>query len=109
MRRALYISLLLWLPLLAAAGGVFLAEVYPLYPGSPLFLSLLGLWLLNGFICLVAAIGVWRQVFLGLFPGRAAAVPIALAALGSLLGIAPAYVLLDLFLKLLEYLRRWPG
>ena len=102
--HALYIFILLYFPLLLAAGAVFTGDFRPQALGSPLFRALFLLWLTDGFACMVLAIVLWQRLVAGIFPRRATWLLGFLSLAAFVMGIPPAYITVELFIKLFEYL-----
>ncbi|HUT53778.1 MAG TPA: hypothetical protein VM658_10325 [bacterium] len=104
MRRVLYISLILYLPLLITAGADLFGDFRPETFGSRLFRALFVIWVLDGSACLVAGIALLRRlVRRAILPGSAAWWwPLSIA--GVIAGIPPAYILVELAVKLAWYL-----
>jgi len=105
MQRALYIFLILYFPLLAAAladllGG-WQSESFLSWTFRALFL----LWLFDGLACLVAGLIVLQREFVRRDRNRMLrAAPLALA--GVVLGLPPNYLLVELALKMVHFLRQ---
>jgi len=104
MRRALYISVLLYLPLLLASAAVFFGDFRTETLGSSLFQTLFILWVLDGFVCLVSGISAIRTVYMEIFSSKKSAPLAVLSLIAVLLGIPPAYILVEMASKLARYL-----
>jgi hypothetical protein len=105
MRRVLYISLILYLPLLAAAGADLFGDFRPEALGSRLFRALFLIWVLDGTVCLVAAVALLRRLLRrAILPEHAAwCWPLGIA--GVIAGVPPAYILVELAVKLAWYVK----
>ena len=105
MHRALHIFLLLYFPLLAAALGRLFAGRGPESFVSWSFRALFLLWLVDGLACLVAGLIVLKRELARRDRKRMLRlVPPALA--GVVLGLPPNYLLVELALKLVQFLRQ---
>jgi hypothetical protein len=105
MRRALYISLILYLPLLAAAGADLFGDFRPETLGSRLFRALFLIWVLDGSVCLVAAVALLRRLILRAVLPENAAWCWPLSITGVIAGVPPAYILVELAVKLIWYVQ----
>jgi hypothetical protein len=104
MRRVLYISLILYLPLLLASAAIFFGDFRTETLGSSLFQALFMLWVLDGFVCLVSGISAIRAVYTEIFSSKKNASLAALSLIAVLFGIPPAYILVEIASKLARYL-----
>lgn len=99
----LKISLILYLPMLAAVAAVFFGDFRPDSLGSPLAKALFLLWALDGLLCLVSGVAVIMALLRGeAFENKA--FHWVLSIFGSVMGLLPAFILVELFYKLLLYL-----
>lgn len=103
MERALYIFLALYFPLLGTAGLDLFRDFRPEALGSPLFRLLIWLWLLDGLLCLVTGIGRLRRLYQARSLAGRGLVQALLAVAAILLGLPPAYILLELTIKIYQY------
>lgn len=68
------------------------------------------IWVIDGFICLVSGIGVMRQTLAGMFSRARVSWYVLLSLFAILIGIPPAYILVDLAYKaVLFVLAQTPG
>lgn len=101
----LYICMFLYFPLLLSAATVFTGDFRPQALGSPLFRALFLLWLVDGWACMILSIMVLRRLFLGVFPAPTAWLLGVICLVSLAMGILPAYILVELAIKLIDYLR----
>jgi len=103
-RYALYICLLLYFPLLFTSGAVFAGDFRPEALGSPLFRALFLLWVADGFAGMILSVVILRRLALGIIEPKASW-PLGFLSLAALvMGILPAYILVELAVKLIHYL-----
>ena len=102
MRRALHISLILYLPLALLAAMVFMRG-FPDSWQSSIFWTLFWLWLLDGSAGLVTGIMVLSRFSRTNFSEGTGRSLMIFSGLGILLGLLPAYILVELGLKLFQY------
>jgi len=103
--RALYILLILYFPVLLAlvaqVGGDFRPDILE----SPMVRALFFVWLGEGLFLLTVSIAVMRrEIALGF--RRVSLIRFPLGLVGAALGVVPAYLAVDLALKLYEFLSR---
>jgi hypothetical protein len=104
MRRVLYISLILYLPLLLTAAVDLFGDFRPDSLGSLLFRVLFVVWVIDGFAGLVAGIAVLRRLGRRALVSDSPALWWALSIIAVAIGIPPAYILVELAFKLVLYL-----
>ena len=104
MRRFLYITMALYLPLLLVALASLKFDFRPDSFGAPLAKTFFILWLIDGCAVLVGSIIVINRLILRAYPAKTTALLTPLAIMGLIIGLPPAYVTVELVYKLILYL-----
>jgi hypothetical protein len=108
MRRLLHITLILYFVLLLAAAGLFYLGFRPdRLAGAPAIIVFF-LWLADGLALMAAGIALLRRVIARIYPASEAIRLAVLSLLATVLGAAPAFIIVELVYKLGLFLQARP-